>query len=259
MSILASAHRTLFQFPSRRAVNSHKRKTRNELTDELQASVTREQILQRDKHDLSQQQDLHVQEFEHRLVNGLQLISSLLTLQSRTATPEAADQLAIAARRVASFGRVHRRLHLLDHQRSVEFKQYLEELCDDLSGLIFKRGSDCAVRVEGVNREIPTALGIPLGLIVNELITNAAKYTEGNVVVRFESTSPYNHSLSVTDQGPGLPAGFDPARSKGLGMKIVQSLVKQIGGELQIVSGDNGHGTCFTVKFCSAETATSAT
>jgi two-component sensor histidine kinase len=54
------------------------------------------------------------------------------------------------------------------------------------------------------------------------------------------------HSLSVSDDGPGLPEGFDPARSTGLGMKIIATLVKQIGGALQIAPGDEGHGTRFT-------------
>ena len=105
------------------------------LSSELQAALAREQVLQQEKHEMSQRQGMLTQEFEHRLINGLQLSVSLLSLQSRTATtPEAADQLTIGARRVASLGRVHRRLHLLDHQDHVEFKEYLQLLCDDLSG-----------------------------------------------------------------------------------------------------------------------------
>ncbi len=190
------------------------------------------------------------QEFEHRLINGLQLIVSLLSLQSRTATtPEAADQLTIAARRVASLGRVHRRLHLLDHQDHVEFKEYLQLLCEDLSGLLFLEGSGYAIVVEGAKAEIPTTMAIPLGFIVNELITNSAKYAAGHITVRIEATSPTDRSLSVIDDGPGLPAGFKPADSKGLGMKIVLSLVQQFGGELHIMPRDSGRGTCFMVKF----------
>ena len=99
--------------------------------------------------------------------------------------------------------------------------------------------------------EIPTAMAIPLGFVVNELITNSVKYAEGNITVRFELTSPASHSLSVLDEGPGLPAGFDPANSKGLGMTIVRSLVQQIGGELQLLPGENGRGTHVTITFSS--------
>ena len=219
-------------------------------TAELREALAREQVLLQEKDELSRRQVMLAQEFEHRLINGLQLIVSLLSLQSRTATtPEAADQLKIAARRVAALGRVHRRLHLLDLQDHVEFKDYLQHLCEDLSGLLVQDGSGYAIVVEGANVEIPTTMAIPLGFIVNELITNSAKYAEGHVSVRIEATSPTDRSLSVVDDGPGMPAGFKPEDSKGLGMKIVLSLVQQIGGELHIMSGDNGRGTRFMVKF----------
>jgi len=100
-----------------------------------------------------------------------------------------------------------------------------------------------------VSVEIPTVFAIPLGFIVNELITNSAKYSDGSITVRFEKTSPGSHSLSVSDDGPGLPAGFDPGDSKGLGMKIVLALVKQIGGELHTSSGNGGSGARFMVTF----------
>jgi two-component sensor histidine kinase len=104
--------------------------------------------------------------------------------------------------------------------------------------------------VEGASGEIATAMAIPLGFIVNELVTNSVKYAKGNITVRFE-TSAAGHTLSVGDQGPGLPAGFEATRSKGLGMKIVLSQVKQIRGALNIQPGDNGRGTRFAVTFSS--------
>jgi chemotaxis protein methyltransferase CheR len=218
----------------------------------LDASRAREEALRRETLELAQRQAMLTQEFEHRLVNGLQLISSLLSVQSRSSTtPEASAQLTTAASRVAALGRVHHRLHLLDHLERVEFKQYLTHLCEDLSRLLCENAADCAIVVEGANAEIPTAMAIPLGFIVNELITNSVKYAQGDIIVRFE-TSPSGHTLSVGDEGPGLPAGFEPTRSKGLGMKIVLSQVKQIRGALDIQPGDNGLGTRFTVTFSSS-------
>jgi two-component system, sensor histidine kinase PdtaS len=217
----------------------------------LEASRAREEVLRQETRELAQRQAMLAQEFEHRLVNGLQLISSLLSVQSRTATtPEASAQLTTAASRVAALGRVHHRLHLLDHLDRVEFKQYLTHLCEDLSRLLCEDTADCAIVVEGASGEIATATAIPLGFIVNELVTNAVKYAKGNITVRFE-TSGAGHTLSVGDAGPGLPTGFEPARSKGLGMKIVLSQVKQIRGALNIQHGDNGLGTRFAVTFSS--------
>jgi two-component sensor histidine kinase len=227
-----------------------------QLSTELRAAKAREAALIQEMAELARRQTMLAQEFEHRLVNGLQLVSSLLSLQSRAAaSPDAAEQLTVAAQRVSALGRVHRRLHVLDHQAHVEFKPYLQQLCDDLSKLLCEDSGDCTILVESAAGEIPTPSAIPLGFIVNELITNAAKYAKGNITVRFEALSA-GYALSVTDEGPGLPPGFRPADSKGLGMTIVVALVKQIGGALHVGSGDGGRGTRMTVTFGGPPTAT---
>jgi two-component sensor histidine kinase len=250
MSDSISTQGTVFRFPGSRVVADARRQTQYDaLTSELQAARARENVWLREKSDLLQRHDTLAQEFEHRLANSLQIIVSVLSLQSRTAGPEAAAQLTAAAARVASFARVHHRLHLLDHQSSVKFKPYLQQLCEDLSGLLFEGETDCTITVEGAEIYIPTAFAIPLAFILNELITNSAKYAKSNVTVRLETSPNICHSLSVSDDGPGLPEGFDPSRSKGLGMKIVATLVRQIGGALQIGPGDEGQGTRFVVKF----------
>jgi two-component sensor histidine kinase len=241
------------------AYGAREHRQREAPTSELQAALAREDALLREKHDLLQRQDMLAQEFEHRLINSLQLIVSLLSLQSRGAEPEAAFQLAIAARRVAALGRVHRRLHLLDLQKMVEFKQYLDVLCQDLSDLVLGERAGYTILVEGAKVEIPTEFAIPLGFIVNEMITNSAKYAEGNIIVRLKTMTNSGHSLSVLDEGSGLPAGFDATKSKGLGMKIMLALVKQIGGELTIAAGDNGRGSRFTVTFWTSGLGTNGT
>jgi two-component sensor histidine kinase len=156
--------------------------------------------------------------------------------------------LSVAARRVASIGRVHRRLHLLDLRETVVLKSYLQGLCDDLAGLLLHEGVGPTVTVTGSEIRLPVAMGIPLGFIVNELITNSVKYATGKITVHVGTTEAGN-VLSVTDEGSGLPAGFDPAAGTGLGMKIVRSLVTQIGGTMSFAPGDGGRGTCFTVLF----------
>ena len=261
MSDSISGQESVFQLPWGSAIgrDTRQQNQHDALTAELQAARARETAWRREKSDLLQRQDMLTQEFEHRLVNGLQIIVSLLSLQSRSVSPEAAAQLIIAARRVASFGRVHRRLHLLDHQERVEFKQYLQHLCEDLSGLVFQEEAGYTIIVEGAKIDIPTGFAIPLGFIVNELITNSAKYAKSNITVRLETTPTIGHSLSVLDDGPGLPAGFDPAESQGLGMKIIGSLVNQIAGKLQFAPGENGQGARFTVTFRSGRPSTANT
>jgi two-component sensor histidine kinase len=250
MSSHANDAKASLPVPYARVHDRPDHRTYDALAEELQAALKRERACIREKDDLSRRQVILVQEFEHRLVNGLQMVVSMLSLQSRTATTaEAADQLMIAARRVSAFGRVHRRLHLLDHQDHVKFKEYLQYLCEDLSGLLMQESSGYIIVVEGTEVDIPTVTAIPLGFIVNELITNSAKYAEGHITVRIEARSSTDRSLSVVDGGRGLPAGFTGVGSRGLGMKIVSSLVKQIGGELHIGPGDGGRGSCFRVIF----------
>ncbi len=214
-----------------------------------QAALAREQALRKQNSELLEAQRARSSEFEHRLFNGLQLIVSALMLQCRTATAPAAEQLNIAAARISAFGRVHRRLQLVDYRDKVEIKRHLQELCDELTDLLFHDQFNKIIAVQSANCEIPTTLALPLSLIVNDLITNSVKHAKSDITVRFESITPVAHSISVVDEGPGLPDGFDPADSKGLGMQIVQALVKEIGGELRFFAGNNGRGTRVTLTF----------
>jgi two-component sensor histidine kinase len=102
----------------------------NRTEAKLREALAREKVLLDEKDELIRHKDLMNLESDHRLMNGLQMVSSLLSLQSHEAqNTKTAEQLKIAANRVATIGSVHKRLHALDHVRSVELKQYLENLC----------------------------------------------------------------------------------------------------------------------------------
>ena len=220
-----------------------------ETETKLRKSLLRESDLLARKDELILQKDILSKEFEHRLLNGLQLITNLLGLQSHaTKNAEAATQLSIAAHRVATLGRIHRHLRTLDNMESVEFRQYLKNLCDDLANMASSNRPERSLVVEGAEVQIPTVTAIPLAFIACELITNSIKYARGRIVVSLQGT-PIGSALSVSDDGPGLPHDFNPATTKGLGMKLVKALVKQIGGELEIAKGDRDQGTRFTVRF----------
>lgn len=226
----------------------------------LGETVLRERDLLRQRDELILQKDVLRNESEHRLLNGLQLIISLLAAQSRTAkNPEVAAQLTMTANRVATLAHVHRHLHTLDNNaKSVEFRQFLEKLGDDLADMVSSDWAERSLVVEGSEFKIPTVIAIPLGFIACELITNSIKYAKGRIVVRLQVT-PRGCALSISDDGPGLPQGFDPATTKGLGMKLITALVKQIGGMLDIGKGDRGQGTRFTVSFAPQDWRSKAT
>jgi two-component system, sensor histidine kinase PdtaS len=243
----------IFESSERRTVASYERELAEHRYTEarLRDALAREEVLLRQKDELLREREVLSQESDHRLLNNLQMIVSLLHLQGRaSANAETAAQLVAAANRVATIGLVHRRLHSFDGVEIVAFRHFLEDFCRDFSPMLSsEEHPDRALDVEGLEMELPTATGIPLGFIVNELITNAAKYGNGRITVRLESDSGGRHALSVSNEGPALPEGFDPAAAKGLGMKIIRSFVERIGGELRIGRGDEGQGTRFTVLF----------
>lgn len=218
---------------------------------ELREALIREARLLRERDVLIEQQATLSRESDHRLLNNLQMVSSLLSMQSRASeNVEAAAALTLAAARVATIGRIHRLLHSNDGVRTVAFKRFIEELCCDVTAML--SADECATRaiaVEGAELQLPTAIGIPLGFVVNELITNALKYGAGLITVRLEQVPRKGFALSVANDGPALPQDFDPADIKGLGMRIIRSFVAKIGGELLIGQGAGGRGARFTVLF----------
>lgn len=217
----------------------------------LRLSLSREALLLREKETLLQEHEILRSESDHRLLNGLQLVVSLLSLQGRSSTnSDVAKQLAVAANRVATIERIHRRLHFNDGAKTVAFKNYLEEFCQDFSGVVVSdQRALGSIIVEGVEVQLPTKTAIPLGFIVNELITNAVKYGNGQISVGLQVDPAKGYLISVSNGGPPLSPEYDPAASKGLGMRIVQSFVRQIGGTFCFERGDVSRGPCFMVQF----------
>jgi two-component system, sensor histidine kinase PdtaS len=247
----------LLERRERRLVASYERELmrHRRMESGLRQALARDEALLRQKDGMIQRQAVLNQESDHRLLNGIQMIVSLLSLQSRASeNAEVASQLAAAADRITTIGRIHHRLHSLDGVQTFALKQYLEDLCGDFSVMLSSvmlssEHPERVIAVAGIEITLPAVTAIPLGFIANELITNAVKYGTGRITVGLESDPQKGYALAVSNDGPGLPEGFDPAASKKLGMRIIQSLVKQIGGELRIGRGDGNQGTRFSVLF----------
>ena len=244
---------TEFEYRERRTNASYEKELKEHRRTEirLRGDLAKDQALLRQKDETIQQLELLSKESDHRFLNDLQIVVSLLSLQSRaSANPETASQLAAAADQITTIGRIHRRLHYSDGVQTVAFKQFLDDLCGDFSAML--SSDDPAERrivVEAIEIDLPTTLAIPLGFIVNELVTNAAKYGDGVIAVRLERISEDRYALSVCNGGPGLPEGYDPMACKGLGMRIIRSFVDRIRAELKIGPDDKGQGTRFEVIF----------
>jgi two-component sensor histidine kinase len=105
------------------------------------------------------------------------------------------------------------------------------------------------IDVRGDEGDVATARIQPIGLLVNELVTNAAKHGTGKIEVAYRIVGNL-HELSVCDDGKGLPAGFDPDQSvTGLGMRVINILAKQLGGRVIAQPNPTGKGSCFMVCF----------
>jgi two-component system, sensor histidine kinase PdtaS len=217
---------------------------------QLRKALAKSEALLLEKDELIRRQELLKEESDHRLLNDLQMTISLLSIQSRnSANPEASAQLAAAANRVSMIARIHHRLNSYKGVRTIEFKKFLDDFCRDFSAMSCSEESPGKITVEGSEVNLPATTAIPLGFIASELITNAAKYGKGRIVISLESAPKHGCALSVANDGPALPEGFDPNASKGLGMRIIQSFVRQIDGELRIGRGDDGSGARIIVLF----------
>jgi len=190
------------------------------------------------------QAQLMAKEIDHRVMNSLQFVSSLLSMQSRSPdVGEGAAHLELAANRVSAVAQVHRHFYgeASDQASCINF---IRRLCDDLSAALHR-----PVEVDGDEGNVPTTWIQPIGLLVNELVTNAAKHGAGRINVTYRA-SDGAHQLIVCDEGPGLAPDFDPdAVRASLGMRIVTSLARQLGGSLTAGQRPDGLGACFTIRF----------
>ncbi len=178
--------------------------------------------------------ELLTREIEHRVQNSLSIVAGLLTMQAKTAdSAETREALAAASLRVLAIGRVHRQLYQGDNIGIVEFGAYLRQLCADVERTLVRPSLSFEVRADTVDLPVDTA--IPLGIVANELLTNACKYCDPASAERVTVTldaGPRTVTLTVTDTGPGVPHDFTPQTGSGLGLRVIKSLVKQIGGTI---------------------------
>ena len=191
---------------------------------------------------------LLAKEVNHRINNSLQIVSSMLHLQTTaTQNPEVQHALRDASTRIAAVARAHQRLYSSEKIDTVDLGAYLGDICGDLG----KAMPHCRIDFSAApDINCATDTAIPVALLVNELITNSAKYAypDGACEVWVEvSRSDGGISISVRDQGIGLPADFDIKSGKRLGMRLVTALSSQVKADLQVHR--HTPGTEFLLRF----------
>jgi two-component sensor histidine kinase len=198
------------------------------------------------------EKEILLEEIHHRVKNNLQVISSLLYLQSRQIQdPATLDMFLESQRRVRSMALIHETLCQMGDVAHVNGDEYVRELAHFLSGS-YGIGDRVRVRVEATNVLLGLDIAVPCGLIINELVSNALKHAfpdgrKGEVRIAMAAGPAGCVTLTVADNGAGLPPDLDWQTARSLGMHLVRRLVQQIGGQMHVRSG--GAGTTFTVTF----------
>lgn len=223
--------------------------------DKLSLSIARD-ITERKKMEKEiqvslEEKEMLLREIHHRVKNNLMIISSLLNLQSRyIKDKEVLDVFKDSQNRARSMALIHDRLYQSSHLKSIDIGDYIRTLAGDLFRTYVTDSERISLNfdVEDVMIDINTM--IPLGLIVNELLSNCLKHAfpderSGQIDISFH----YNHPkfrLTVTDNGVGFPENIDYRKTKSLGLRLVNILTDQIDGTMEF-NGENG--TQFGIEF----------
>lgn len=185
------------------------------------------------------EKELILKEIHHRVKNNLQVVSSLLRLQSESITDETAiGYLKMSEQRVKSMALIHQQLYRTKDLSQIDFREYLEDLCNYLFfayDISFSR-VNLKIEVDRIFFGIDTAL--PCGLIVNELVTNSIKhafpgYTVGSLIVSLKQSPDGKYSLMIKDDGKGAEK-IDFEKTTTLGMELVKTLTEQLEGEITV-------------------------
>jgi PAS domain S-box-containing protein len=209
---------------------------RRHINDQLRASLAEKEVL--------------LKEIHHRVKNNLQVIASLLTLQANSVEDESVREMFDeACNRVRSIGEIHELLYRSPDLARIDFGAYLRSLAKNLQAFYDDGTERIGIDITAQNN-LPLREAIPCGLIVNELLTNAFKHAfpggrSGRVQVSL-SCDDGQCVLQVGDDGIGIPAHLDIENASSLGLKLVNVLARQLGGDLRV---EGAGGTRISVAF----------
>ncbi|WP_430905848.1 sensor histidine kinase [Maribacter sp. 2-571] len=207
--------------------------------DELEAKITEKETLLREVH--------------HRVKNNLQTVSSLLSLQSRNHDDKMVKELLKSSQnRVISMAMVHEMLYLREDIGKIEYQSYVRELAEYLIRSIKGTSSNITLDVDIPDLKLNIDTAIPLGLLINECITNALKYgipndSKGEIEIKLRKSENDEYTLNIGDNGVGFAKDITHKNTKSLGLKLIHNLSRQLRGS--IIRDLTKGGTHYVVKF----------
>ncbi|MCU0402467.1 MAG: tetratricopeptide repeat protein [Algoriphagus sp.] len=174
------------------------------------------------------ERELLLKEIHHRVKNNLQIISSLLSMQTRSMKDEKMkDAMKESQSRVKTMALIHEKLYQYENLSKINMQEYMQQLSEFLTHT-YRSDKDIKITIDAANINLDMDMAIPLGLITNELLSNALKYAfedreYGEITIRFSQKEPGSYTLLVKDTGIGLDKNLDIENTKSLGLKLVKT------------------------------------
>jgi PAS domain S-box-containing protein len=217
----------------------------------IASDITNNKQFEKELKDSIREKEVLLQEIHHRVKNNMQIISSLLNLQTRYLDDiESVNVLKESQNRVRSMAMIHEKLYRSKDFNKIYFDDYIESLVWDLfySYSIKKGTIEPILDIDNVKLNIETS--VPCGLIITELVSNSLKYAfpdqnKGELLVSLKTKGDC-YELIISDDGVGFPEDIDFKHTDSLGLELVNSLTDQIDGEIEL---DRSHGTKFKIRF----------
>ncbi|HYR48843.1 MAG TPA: histidine kinase dimerization/phosphoacceptor domain -containing protein [Candidatus Eisenbacteria bacterium] len=200
----------------------------------------------------SREKEVLLQEIHHRVKNNLQIITSLLRMQSRAVQdPALSEALRECQNRVASMALIHDKLYRARDLARVSFGEYVRDLTNNILTSYALPARSVRVRLDIDDLSLSLDCAVPCGLILNELMSNCLKHAfpvghSGTVYVGFHVKGDDELCLVVQDDGVGMPADVDLGRTSSLGWRLIRALVEQLGG---VVRWQTASGTSVEIRF----------
>ncbi|MCK5108091.1 MAG: PAS domain S-box protein [Methanosarcinales archaeon] len=201
------------------------------------------------------EKEVMLQEIHHRVKNNLQVVASLLSMQARATNDQSAkDVLTESMNRINTMALIHFQLYGNSDLSEINMRAFVNTLLKQLFQCYMVRDTKITPIVNVVDYPFPISIAVPVGLIINELLANVLKHAfvsraEGAVEISIVVPENGKISLTVSDDGVGLPDGFDINATKSFGLRLVRILAEdQLHGSLSIIHGA-GAGTAFKIEF----------
>jgi len=220
-------------------------------------SIKNQRLIAEQKHFIENslvEKDSLLKEIHHRVKNNLQMVSSLLSLQTKnTRSKDAIDALEEGKSRVKAMALIHQKLYQNDDLSVIEMQSYIESLINSVQSVYKKGGHNINVTIDAEGTELDIDRAIPFGLILNELVSNSFKYAfpeddeNGKIYIHLRKNGELGY-FEYTDNGVGLPEDTDERTNSSMGIRLMNRLVNQLQSTLNIDKTNEGVRFWFNFK-----------